>query len=213
MNNKNFKFRIDERNIQLILNRIKTNPKLKWILILGFIIIPYTLFWVLFGGTGGSNFFLWLNDQTRLSYVIIDYGIQWAIACTWAILALIIIHFMSKKNKDIKKDVYFPIVGWTFVMTNFWLIPIGLWTLLLAVPFYIAGVAIVIIVQIFLFMKNYQKNLEKMQNDFPNVFNQNGSDQNNNDPNEIKIEDNKKDKKNNSKDKEDTNPDETIDIK
>ncbi|BDV03728.1 MAG: hypothetical protein HPPSJP_4490 [Candidatus Hepatoplasma scabrum] len=207
MNNKNFKFKIDERNIQLILNRIKTNSKLKWILILGFVLIPYTLFWVLFGGNE-SNFFLWLNqydDAPRLAYVIIDYGMQWLIAVVWAIVALFSIDILSKKNKDIKKDVYFSIVGWTFVMINFWLIPIGLWTLLLAIPFYVCGVAIVIVIQIFLFMKNYQKNLQNMQDNFPDVFNQ----QNNQD--EIKIEDHKKDKddKDNKKD-DDQN---TIDIK
>lgn len=212
MDNKNFKFRIDERNIQLILNRLKTNPKLKWILILGFTIIPYTIFWLVFGGGDGSNFILWLNqnDATRLAYVTINYGIQWAVAVVWALLSLIIIDFMSKKNKEIKKDIYFPIVGWTFVMINFWLIPIGLWTLLLAIPFYICGVAIVIVIQIFLFMKNYQKNLEKMQNNFPNDFN-NPNNPNNSNNNEIKIEDNKKESKDH-KDK-DNNDQNTIDIK
>lgn len=212
MDNKNFKFRIDERNIQLILNRIKTNSKLKWILILGFTIIPYTLFWLLFGGGDGSNFILWLNqnDATRLAYVTINYGIQWVVAIVWALLSLIIIDMMSKRNKEIKKDVYFPIVGWTFVMINFWLIPIGLWTLLLAIPFYICGVAIVIIIQIFLFMNNYQKNIQKMQDNFPNDINN----PNNPNGNEIKIDDNKKENKDhkdkNNKDNDDQN---TIDIK
>lgn len=144
------------------LRRLYTTPAhIKWAIIFFIGCVPLLVFWGIAGGNDGTNSMFNFNPS-----VFWTYGEQWFAAVCCIAFALIVTGLLVKFQKNVKTDVFPNLLGFQFIIINFWLFDIGNWVWLTFIFMYIAGYLLGSIIKFGVFIRTYQKRLSAFKKEF-----------------------------------------------